>query len=61
VDTDVKLKYITQPSVRPPTFVIFTGQRDKLHFSTERFLVNQLRKRWGFEAAPVVIKTKATR
>ena len=55
-DTDVKVKYITQASIRPPTFVTFTDKA--LHFSTERFLVNQLRKRFGFEGTPVVIKTK---
>ncbi len=55
-DTDVKVKYITQASIRPPTFVAFTDKA--LHFSTERFLVNQLRKRFGFEGTPVVIKAK---
>jgi GTPase len=59
VDTDVKLKYITQASIRPPTFVAFKGGRDKLHFSVERFLINQLRKEFGFEATPVVVKSRA--
>jgi len=59
VDTDVKLKYMTQVSVRPPTFVAFTGGNAKMHFSIERFLINQLRKQFGFEASPVVMKTKA--
>lgn len=58
VDTDVKLKYITQASVRPPTFVAFKGGRDELHFSVERFLVNQLRKEFGFEASPIVVKSR---
>ncbi len=53
-DTDVKVKYITQASIRPPTFVTFTDRA--LHFSTERFLMNQLRKRFGFEGTPIVIK-----
>jgi GTPase len=61
IDTDVNLKYITQASVRPPTFVIFTGKNTKLHFSTERFLMNQLRKRFGFESTPIVLKMKPTR
>ena len=55
---DVKLYYITQSSIRPPTFVAFTDKGEKLHFSSERFLVNQLRKRFGFLATPVVIKAK---
>ncbi|MBS1825996.1 MAG: ribosome biogenesis GTPase Der [Acidobacteria bacterium] len=58
VDTDVKLRYMTQVSVRPPTFVVFTGGREKLHFSIERFLINRLRKEFGFAATPVVIKQK---
>lgn len=55
-DTDVKVKYITQASIRPPTFVVFADRN--LHFSTERFLMNQLRKRFGFEGTPIVIKIR---
>lgn len=57
-DTDVRIKYITQASVRPPTFVLFTDKAKPLHFSTERFLINQLRKRFGFEGTPLVLKVK---
>jgi GTP-binding protein len=53
-----KIMYITQASVRPPTFVLFTNSREKLHFSHERYLMNQLRKRFGFEGTPIVVKTK---
>ena len=52
---DIKIKYMTQASVRPPAFVVFTGGTS-LHFSTERYLVNQLRKRFGFEGTPIVVK-----
>ena len=55
---DIKLYYITQSSIRPPTFVVFTDKADKLHFSSERFLMNQLRKRFGFEGTPIEIKAK---
>lgn len=55
---DVRIYYITQPSVRPPTFVVFTDQADKMHFSFERFLINRLREHFGFEGTPIVIKTK---
>lgn len=55
---DIKLYYITQSSIRPPTFVAFTDKGEKLHFSSERFLMNQLRKRFGFLATPIVIKAK---
>ncbi len=56
--TDVKIKYLTQASIRPPTFVLFTGGSRELHFSTERFLINQLRKRFGFRGTPIVLKVK---
>ena len=55
---DVKIHYMTQASVRPPNFVVFTDKGKNLHFSTERFLINQLRKRFGFEGTPIVIKAK---
>ncbi len=55
---DMRVYYITQPSVRPPTFVVFTDQADKMHFSVERFLINRLREHFGFEGTPIVIKTK---
>jgi len=61
VDLDQKIRYITQPSIRPPTFVLFTDRSGKLHFSHERYLTNQLRKRFGFKGAPIVIKTKSSR
>ena len=51
-----KLKYITQASIRPPTFIAFTDSSHKLHFSAERFLVNRLREQFGFEGTPVVVK-----
>jgi GTP-binding protein len=54
-----KIFYITQAGVRPPTFVLFTNKADPLHFSHERYLTNQIRKRFGFRGTPVVVKTKA--
>ncbi|MBI3473583.1 MAG: ribosome biogenesis GTPase Der [Candidatus Solibacter usitatus] len=56
---DRKVLYVTQPSVRPPTFVLFTNKSGPLHFSHERYLVNQLRRQFGFRGTPVVIKIKA--
>ena len=53
-----RILYITQPSVRPPTFVLFTDRPVPLHFSKERFLINQLRQRFGFLGTPIVLKTK---
>ncbi|MDX1983494.1 MAG: ribosome biogenesis GTPase Der [Bryobacteraceae bacterium] len=57
-ETDVKLRYITQAAIRPPTFVAFLSGTGKLHFSTERFLVNRIREKFGFAGTPVVLKTK---
>lgn len=51
-----RLKYLTQASIRPPTFVAFTDSSGKLHFSAERFLINRLREKFGFEGTPVVVK-----
>ena len=53
-----KIYYLTQASVRPPTFVVFTDGAGPLHFSHERQLVNQLRRKLGFKGTPVVVKTR---
>jgi GTPase len=53
-----KIYYITQASVRPPTFVLFTDRGGPLHFSHERHLVNQIRRRFGFRGTPIVLKTR---
>lgn len=55
----VKILYMTQGSVAPPTFVLFTNRNVKLHFAFERFLENQIRAAFGFLGTPIWIKTKA--
>ncbi len=60
-ERQAKLLYMTQASVRPPTFVLFTDRPAELHFSDERYLSNQIRKRFGFAGTPVVIKTRSRR
>jgi GTP-binding protein len=55
---DIKIHYMTQASVRPPAFVVFTSAGNNMHFSTERYLINQLRKRFDFEGTPIVIKAR---
>jgi GTP-binding protein len=57
-ESDIRIYYLTQASIRPPTFVVFTDKADKMHFSLERFLMNRLREKFGFEGSPIVIKTK---
>jgi GTP-binding protein len=54
-----KILYITQAGVRPPTFVLFTDKNTPLHFSHERYIANQIRKRFGFAGTPIVVKTRA--
>jgi GTPase len=53
-----KIYYITQASVHPPTFVVFTDRAGPMHFSHERQLVNQIRRRFGFKGTPIVLKTR---
>ncbi len=58
-EREPKIFYITQASVRPPTFIMFTNKAGALHFSKERFFVNQIRRHFGFQGTPIVLKTKA--
>lgn len=55
----IKLRYITQAGTRPPRFVVFGTRLDMLPKSYERYLVNGIRSKLGFEAVPVrvVLKT----
>lgn len=54
----LNIRYITQAGCSPPTFVVFTSGREPLHFSTERFLINQLREHFGFQATPIRIRQR---
>ena len=55
----LKVQYLTQVGVRPPTFVIFTsGGKPGLHFSYERYLLNRLREEFDFFATPLRIVEK---
>jgi GTP-binding protein len=49
----IKLNYITQVSTAPPTFVIYANTPDGIHFSYERYLINQIRETFGFEGVPI--------
>ena len=44
----LKLFYITQVAVKPPTFVIFVNDRELMHFSYTRYLENKIREAFGF-------------
>jgi GTP-binding protein len=59
VSKRVKIYYMTQAGVAPPTFVLFTDRPVKLHFSYQRFLENQIRAAFGFVGSPIWIKNRA--
>jgi GTP-binding protein len=55
----VKVFYMTQAAVAPPTFILFTDRDVKLHFSFVRFVENQIRESFGFLGTPIWLKTRA--
>jgi len=55
----VRILYLTQAAVAPPTFILFTDRQVKLHFSYQRFLENQIREAFGFVGTPIWIKVRA--
>ncbi len=57
----LKIFYMTQADVKPPTFVIFVNDMQLMHYSYERYLENQLRKNFGFEGTPIrfIIREKS--
>jgi GTPase len=55
----VRILYMTQTAVSPPTFILFVDREVKLHFAYQRFLENQIRDAFGFVGSPIWIKTRA--
>ncbi len=49
----LKIYYMTQPSVKPPTFVIFCNNAELFHYSYQRYIENCLRNVFGFKGTPV--------
>ncbi len=49
----LKLYYITQVSVKPPTFVIFVNDKKLMHFSYTRYIENKIREAFGFKGTPL--------
>lgn len=56
----LKIYYMTQTGIRPPTFVTFCNNRELFHFSYQRYLENQIRSVFGLEGTPIrlVIRQK---
>ncbi len=54
----VRIYYVTQPAVKPPTFVFFANEPELIHFSYQRYLENRLRDSFGFSGTPIIVKFK---
>ena len=49
----LKIYYMTQVSVKPPTFVIFVNDKKLMHFSYTRYIENKVREAFGFKGTPL--------
>jgi GTP-binding protein len=56
-----RLYFITQAETSPPTFVVMASAPDAIHFSYQRYVLNQLRKHFGFEGIPIRVIYKERR
>jgi GTP-binding protein len=54
----LRIKYIAQVAVAPPTFALFMNEPKLLHFAYERYLLNQLREAYGFEGTPLRLRAR---
>lgn len=54
-DREQSISYVTQVAVKPPTFVFFVREPKGIHFSYERFLINQIRETFSFDHVPIRI------
>ena len=55
----VRLFYVTQAAVRPPTFVAVSNHPQHVHFSYKRYVQNQIRERFGFEGTPIRVRYRS--
>ncbi|WP_088007522.1 ribosome biogenesis GTPase Der [Indiicoccus explosivorum] len=55
----LRIYYMTQVGVKPPTFIVFVNDPELMHFSYERFLQNRIRETFDFEGTPIRIITRA--
>jgi GTP-binding protein len=54
----LKIYYMTQVAVAPPTFAVFCNSVKLFHFSYQRYIENRIRKNFGFEGTPIVFKLR---
>jgi GTP-binding protein len=57
----VRLLYMAQTGVRPPTFVFMTNRPEGVHASYQRYLENRLRERYGFDGCPIKLRFRRAR
>ena len=50
---NLRVKYVTMSSVKPPTIILFVNDPELMHFSYERYIENQIRKTFAFEGTPI--------
>ena len=55
----MRLYFVTQAEVAPPVFVVVTNAPDHVHFSYQRYVINQLRDRFGFQGSPIRVRYRA--
>lgn len=56
----LKIKYITQPVTRPPTFVLFVNDSNLMHFSYKRYIENELRKSFNLSGTPMKLFVRSS-
>jgi GTP-binding protein len=49
----LKIYYMTQVSIKPPTFILFINDKELMHFSYTRYIENQIREAFGFKGTPI--------
>lgn len=57
---EIRFRHVTQARGKAPTFVFFTDHPDGVHFTYQRYLENEIRRRFGFAGTPIVIEMKAS-
>ena len=55
----LKILYVTQAEIEPPTFVFFVNDESLIHFSYRRFLENRLRAAFGFEGTAIRMRFRS--
>jgi GTP-binding protein len=54
----LRIYYMTQVSIKPPTFVFFVNDKELMHFSYSRYIENQIRNAFGFKGTPIHFITR---